>query len=152
MASALNVALGTARLLSDYWDEIDADFARYYGMDLAAACFGPDHVGLRRLRGLIGGLPTTSSLARSLGWAWSDHNEMTAVLIELAHDQAASARAMVMALSGKKWSGPKEPLRWPRPSIALASAATTTAATAARSPRPPLDRHAIRNILLSGGK
>jgi hypothetical protein len=141
--SALDVALGTARLLSDYWDEIDADFARYYGMDLAAACFGPDHIGVRRLKGLIGSLPHTSALARAMGWAWSDEAEMTAVLVELLHDQAASTRAVVQALSGKKWNGPKEPLRWPRPELRLPAPPTPP-----RPPAPPLDRHAIRRILL----
>lgn len=140
---ALDVALGTARLLSDYWDEIDADFARYYGLDLADACFGPNHVGLRRLRGLIGGLPHTSALARAMGWAWSDEAEMTAVLVELVHDQAASTRAVVQALGAKKWSGPKEPLRWPRPELKLPSLAPPSPPAAA-----PMDRHAIRRMLL----
>lgn len=139
---ARDLAMGVVTLLREHWDELDADFQRFYALDLGAACFGPDHAGLRRIYALITGLPQDSALARSMGWAWTEDSEMTATLVELVHDQASSARAMVNALSGKrKWNGPPKPLRWPRPTPTVAPRRPEPAAPA------PLDRASIRQML-----
>lgn len=143
---ARDLMLGIVTMLREHWDELDADFQRYYALDLGAVCFGPDHAGLRRIHALIVSLPPDSALARSMGWAWDDEREMTATLIELVHDQASSARAMVNALSGKrKWNGPPKPLRWPRPAVP-----TPRAPRPAPSETGPLDRAAIRQMLTRG--
>lgn len=135
-AGPFDLAMSLVRLLEEHWDALDADFQRFYGLDLAAACWGPEEIGLRRLHVLIQHLPTDSALSRSMGWAWDDHREMTATLVELQHDQAVSARALVQAFSGKKFRGPPEPLRWPRPQIEVPVAPQ------------PLSREQIRNTLL----
>jgi hypothetical protein len=127
---ALDTAMGLAVLLADHWNAIEADFARFYGLDLAACCFGPDQVGVRRLYALVSCLPPSSSLARRLEWSWDEERELAAVLVELSHDIAASSRAMVQALSGKRWSGPARPLRWPRPAL----------------PPPPKPRQTIEDV------
>lgn len=139
---ALDTALGIATLLSEHWDAIDADFVRFYRLDLESACFGPSHAGLRRLKALIGALPPESALARAMGWSWSDEREMTATLVELLHDQVTSSRALVSAFTGKRFNGPPKPLRWPRPTLNVSTTPKTS------EPAPPLDRQSIRSILV----
>ncbi len=54
--------------LSDDWDVLEADFQRFYKMDLAGVLWR-DRVGVRRLWALIGGLPVESGFQRKLGAA-----------------------------------------------------------------------------------
>lgn len=54
------------RILTDQWDWLEADFARYYQLDLRHVCFGQPHqqLGARRLTALIHGLPLDSAFVR----------------------------------------------------------------------------------------
>lgn len=135
--------MGLARFVAERWDDLDVDFRRFYGLDLADACWGPDQLGVRRLSVYVERLPADSTVARSEGFAWDDLREMTATLVELSHDTAISNRAMVGSLTGKRFPGPREPLRFPRPTVEVAKAVAETSDAA-----PPLDRHAVRVALL----
>jgi len=53
------------RILSHHWGPLEADFVRYYQLDLRHACFGRRQIGARRLGVLIGGLPVDSAFMRS---------------------------------------------------------------------------------------
>lgn len=58
---------------------VEADFQRYYALDLRHEVM---HTGARRLGALVGGLPPDSALRRG-GSLWTLENELTAVGIEL---------------------------------------------------------------------
>jgi hypothetical protein len=62
---------------------LDFDFLGL-GLDLGECCWGPDHIGVRRIRDLISQLGPDSAIAREMGWSWDDMREMTATLIEVA--------------------------------------------------------------------
>jgi hypothetical protein len=53
-------------LLRDHFDALEADFRRYYQLDLAGACWGTDEIGGRELVGMIRNLPSDSATARAL--------------------------------------------------------------------------------------
>jgi hypothetical protein len=55
-----------AQVLASYWDAVEADLQRFYGINTAQACWGVDEVGARRLLVLIRGLPYESALARAV--------------------------------------------------------------------------------------
>lgn len=81
---ALSAAVGVAVLLSEHWDALDFDFRRFLGLDLEECCFGPNELGVRRLKAYIAHLPPESAIAREMGWSWDEMREMTATLIEVA--------------------------------------------------------------------
>lgn len=134
----LGLVYGLLDLIERFYDEIDADFQRFYGLDLGEACWGPDHIGVRRLYVLITRLPQESALARVLGWPWPDQTELTAALVELLYDVAGSARAQVQATTGKKFKG-ADPLELPRPQ---------PADLAEPEPDRTFDRGSIRSALI----
>jgi hypothetical protein len=142
---ALDTAMGVVAVLSDHWTAIESDFARFYGLDLARCCFGPDQVGMRRLYALISTLPPSSTLAQRLHWSWDDERELTATLVELTHDIATSSRALVQSMSGKRYRGPKEPLRWPRPAV-------PELAPPPPAETPKLTIGAVRSMMLGIGR
>jgi hypothetical protein len=141
---ALDALVGLVRLLEDQWEPLEADFQRFYGLDLRRACWGPDALGARRLRVLISHLPQDSSLARSMGWWWSDVHEMQAQLIELAALSAQATTATVGSLTGKRWR--PTPANFPRPT--LPSVPVPAGPPAPRAPAPGLSRETIRATLL----
>lgn len=72
--------------LEEYFDEVEADFLRYYGLDLREALWGEDWIGVRRICALVEGLPSDSALGRKgdpPGGRWSTTDELLAVLIEV---------------------------------------------------------------------
>lgn len=123
---AISSASGVALLLAEHWDALDADFRRFYNLDLEECCFGPREFGVRRLKAYIGNLPPDSSIARLMGWSWDEMREMTATLIEL---EVNSRR--------QKKSDPI--FKYPRPSDLL---------RAAQEKPPPLTREGMRAALL----
>ncbi|MEO6629217.1 MAG: hypothetical protein ABIP03_11695 [Aquihabitans sp.] len=74
---------GVVALVELEWDAIEADFLRYYRLDLGAACWGDNHIGLKRIWTLIHALPPESALARSMGWSWTDALELAAMAVEV---------------------------------------------------------------------
>lgn len=106
--------------LRRYWDDLDADFLRFYGRDLVEACWGPKQMGVRRLGALIARLPAESAFQKAvMGGAWSEMHEMVAALLELTHYGAAASGQVAAAHSkGQKFKGPDpKDLRIPRPRV-----------------------------------
>jgi hypothetical protein len=64
---------------------LEADFQRFYGLDLVEAAHGPAQVGVRRLVALISNLPPESALARVYGTrsTWTNTDEMLAALLNV---------------------------------------------------------------------
>lgn len=124
---AISTAVGVAVLLGDHWGALDFDFRHVLGLDLEECCFGPDALGVRRLKDYIAYLPSTSAIAREMGWSWDDMREMTATLIELAVNQ-------------RRKKGTK-PFKYPRPGDLLRNAMK-------QEERPPLTRQGMRAALL----
>jgi hypothetical protein len=139
---ALDALAGLSGTLGEHWDALEADFQRFYGLDLGAACYGPRHLGARRLRALIAHLPPESAMARVMGWWWTDQHEMAAQLIELTYVGAQAAVASVNVASAKKWK--PQPVKYPRPSMP-----TPALPSAQPAPGAGLTRESIRSILSS---
>jgi len=57
---------GLPDFLAERWEALEADFARYYHLDLTQACWGEEAVGVRRLHTLIQHLPRTPATVRAL--------------------------------------------------------------------------------------
>lgn len=96
------------------FEALEADFARYYGVDLRAACWGDHPVGMRRLRALIRGLPLDSALGRSVAphrLEWSTTEELLATLIEVTD----AGNVMFFAAHSKPGTPRPRPIRVPRP-------------------------------------
>jgi hypothetical protein len=108
---AISSAVGVAVLLAEHWDALDHDFRHHYGLDLEECCFGPDALGVRRLRTYISQLPPESSaIAREMGWSWDEQRELLATLVELGINQRRTKQS--------------DPIfKWPRPSELLAAQA-----------------------------
>lgn len=69
-----------------YFDTLEADFTRYYQIDLPAAVWGPGPISARRFRSLVRGLPQDSALSRELNpeWSgWGNVEELLATTIEV---------------------------------------------------------------------
>jgi hypothetical protein len=58
---------GLARTLDEYWGPVEADFRRFYRLDLREACWGPEALGVRHLHSLVRNLPADSALAYAVG-------------------------------------------------------------------------------------
>jgi len=121
---------------------LEADFRRFYALDLGAACFGADHLGARRLRVLVQYLPPDSSLARAMGWWWTDAHELSAQLVELAYVNAQAGAMAASGLTGKRFK--PDQLTVPRPQLAVPAAPVVVEP----APLPDLTRQSIRNTLL----
>jgi hypothetical protein len=79
---------GIGLLIDEHFEPLEADFQRFYGLDLRMELWGPKPIGARRLASLIRGLPPDSALHRALdpdGWAWGNVEELMAVLVEMFH-------------------------------------------------------------------
>jgi len=116
---ALGALLGVVELLNEQFDTIEADFQRFYGLDLGEACWGDNHVGVRRLMALIRGLPPESTLSRVTGDWWTEGHELTASLVELTHAVAQASQLSAQTgwaqVAGKKQFPKPDPLKIPRP-------------------------------------
>lgn len=114
-------------------------------MDLGAACFGPDPLGARRLRALVAHLPPESSLARAMGWWWTDAHELSAQLVELAYVTAQAGATAAAGLTGKRFRPDGHTV--PRPHLAVPVAPVPVEP----APLPELSRESIRSTLLRRG-
>lgn len=70
-----------------HFDLLEADFTRYYQIDLPAALWGTEPISARRIRSLVRSLPRDSALARELNpdphEGWGNVEELLATTIEL---------------------------------------------------------------------
>jgi hypothetical protein len=98
---------------------------------------------VRRLSNLLAHLPRESSLAREMGWWWTDELELLAMGNELAHAQYVAA----LGIAGLKKAKLPKPLNIPRPRPSSDGAAPPPPE---RSTSPMTDRAALR-AALSGG-
>jgi len=106
--------VGLPEFLSEWWEAIEADFQRFYGLDLAQACWGSQAVGVRRLHNLIQRLPDASELGRALAGPaadWDDRTELLAVI----GDRLGDALFLLQGLGGVKQPQRFPPL--PRPPV-----------------------------------
>lgn len=99
--------------MTAHWASTEADFQRYYGLNLAQACYGASPLGTRRLMALLRGLPQESNFQRELnpdtGWGYQE--ELLALLAELMDYGNRLFYAAAPFKSKKKM----EPIKIPRP-------------------------------------
>lgn len=104
--------IGLYRFLDTHWGAVEADFMRCYGVNLAAACYGPEHFGLRRLFVLVANLPPD---AVAYG-AWRVEYELLAQCVELVHELTRVGLAHYRAIVNRPHAiTVPEPYRVPRP-------------------------------------
>lgn len=96
--------------LHEHGDAVEADFLRYYGLDIQAD-LGTERVTWRRLKALIGQLPRGSATARSMHGAAADWGPVE----HLAAVQADLLAAANWQRAGKKNAPRPKPI--PRPGI-----------------------------------
>lgn len=99
----------------DHSRVLDGTFQSHHGLRLADVCFGPNEVGVRRLRALLMDLPQSSPAGRALGM-WTDDDEREALAVEVAADAATTLRVIASLWMDKGKSYDAEPaLRWEHP-------------------------------------
>lgn len=111
-------------MIIEHFPELEADFRRYYLIDLPVALWGPEPITARKFRSYLLALPLESALltqARPERIGWGNAEELLATLVELSH---ATWRVLVTVYSEKGASVP-EPLRVPRPGQLNEPAAVT---------------------------
>jgi hypothetical protein len=72
--------------MSEHFEAVEADFQRYYGLDLREVLWGEARSGVRRILSLVNGLPMEGATFRATvtkGRSWSTTDELLATLIEL---------------------------------------------------------------------
>lgn len=114
------------RLLRTEWDNVEADFTRFYGRDLRALCWGESRWSVRRLFTHVTRLPRESALVRANLTPeneWETTHELLAGLIDVVR----TGNANLMRAWGADVEFP-EPL--PRPgqkpkTVSLAEFAAT---------------------------
>lgn len=77
---------GLGVLIVEHFDAVEADFARFYGLDLPALLWGPEPVTYRRLAVLVRGIPAESALGFSTGTyrpGWGPTEELLAIVAEV---------------------------------------------------------------------
>lgn len=96
---------------------MEADFQRYYGLDLRRAIWGTERIGLRRLNVLIAQLPHDARLYRTTdGQQWGINEELAAQTLEVLFMHLQ----VFVAANSKRRRKPKLE-RIPRPEYVLSS-------------------------------
>jgi len=93
---------------------------------------------------LVAALPPESSLARTMGWWWTDAHELSAQLVELAYVTAQAGAAAASGLTGRRFRPDGHTV--PRPQLAVPVAPVPVGP----APLPQLTRETIRAELLRG--
>lgn len=78
--------IGLGAFVVEHFSAIEADFQRFYGLDLAALLWGPEPVTYRRLAALVRWIPPESSLGLSTGShrpGWGATEELLKLVAEL---------------------------------------------------------------------
>lgn len=136
------VARGVAAFVHTNWVTLEGDFQVYHGLNLITCCYGPDQVGVRRLKVLVEALPPESATAQALRTAWTERDEQGAVAAELLADISRSLRHLItLQLTKNRTFTDPMPLVWPRPAIAVPPKPT------APTGPPVLTRDAVRSAL-----
>lgn len=112
--------LSLGRLVVSYFEPIEADFVRYYRTDLRDALWGPEPIGVRRLRALVMNLPLESAFGRGVYGApgpgsWGNAEELLAANVETTHSVVRSIIAGFAMFAKAPKPKPPRPLSIPRP-------------------------------------
>ena len=135
------MARGVNAMLTDYWDTLEGDWSIHHHRDLVADAYGPNAIGVRKLRVYIEALPPTSATARVMKW-WTDKDELGATQVEVLGDIARSSRQLVALQLKNGRYDPKGPaLTWPRPWVEVQP----------EPELPALTRAGTRAAFLKGG-
>jgi len=133
------LARGVNAMLTEHWDRLEGDWSIYHHRDLAADAYGPNPIGVRKLRVYIEALPADSATARAMKWSWTERDEMGASQVEVLGDIARSTRQLVaMQTKSGRYAPKGEALMWPRPHVQV------------HPEKAPLTREGIRSSLLRG--
>lgn len=98
-------------LLREHGEALEADFQRFYGLDLYQEVYGPHPISARRFVALTRWLPEEAAVWRSTKTAWSTETELQAVLIEVLD----SFRRLYLQAHSKKGAKLPDPISIPRP-------------------------------------
>lgn len=106
--------IGLGALVVEHFDAVEADFARFYGLDLSAILWGPEPVTYRRLAVLVRGIPWESALGFSTGNyrpGWGPTEELLAVLAELVD----AGNRLFFRVHAKRGASQPKPIEITRP-------------------------------------
>lgn len=106
----LGKTVGLVRFLAAEWDAAEADFARYYGLNLGDEVFG-DRSNVRRLLVLIAELPEDAATNRTQNRVWTTALELQATTADLI----GLVLHAYMSTHAKKHAQIPPPIRIPRP-------------------------------------
>jgi len=82
-----------------------------YGLDLRESLWGPKPLGVRRLLSLVGGLPRTSALTRSVNDNWTQEDELLATVVDII----GVGNHMFLQANTKEGTNIGNPVHYPRP-------------------------------------
>lgn len=97
-------------MIIDHFAAIEADFQRFYALNLPDALWGRRRMSARRLASLVRMIPSDSATARASS-GWSNLEELLALNAELSH---ATWRLLAIVHS-KEGAKIPDPLQIPRP-------------------------------------
>lgn len=105
-----------AAVLAERWDRVEADFQRFYALDLREQVADP-RVGVRRLHALVDSLPPEASCWRTDdgGPAWTRADELAAVSLELTDVWGRMLHAALLRLGGARQLPDYKPFRVDHP-------------------------------------
>jgi hypothetical protein len=104
--------------MRDHFGAVEADFQRYYDLDLREVLWGSRRYGARRLMSLVSGLPLEGAVARAVlygGRDWSNADELLATLVEMTD----LGNRIAFVQNTKKGTKVWEPVRVDRPTKQL---------------------------------
>jgi hypothetical protein len=80
--------VGLSRTVQERFGPLEADFQRYYGLNLTDALFGPEPISSRRLFNLVVALPPGSATHRDAdsSMAWTAGEHLLANIVDLLQE------------------------------------------------------------------
>lgn len=101
-------------MVIDHFEALEADFCRYYSIDLPRSIWSDDPpLSGRKLAVLIAGLPADSKFVRDLSppHRWGNTEELLAALVE----HTSATNALLFNINRPKGASLQKPIHVPRP-------------------------------------
>lgn len=101
---------GLVATIHQHYPAVEADFQRYYQLDLTRELYTND-IPARRVEALVQWLPPEAATWRSMGRAWTTDQELAAITIEMLD----SLRRLYIQAHTKQGAKQPDPIHIPRP-------------------------------------
>lgn len=104
---------GAVATLRSHWSAVEADFQRFYSVNLAEACWG-SRSDARLIVGYLFNLPAEAATWRALGHGWTVGDHLSATTVDALHELIRLTVA-VNSSDPQKTLKKLDPVRIPRP-------------------------------------